>query len=274
MNTLVAIGGALDLRTPGSALQAFYDRSGGSQARIVILNTASASPQAGEETRLALNRLGLHQPAIVLPVQRRDQAADPVIRTAVQTATGIFFTGGAQLRITTTLGGTPLLSDLHTAFQRGAVIAGTSAGAAALSSIMFAYGKGGPTPRLGLAHFASGLGFTDRLVFDQHFRQRDRLGRLILCLAQHPGLLGVGIDENTAAILETAPGGAAWISVTGANAVTIVDASQAGYTTVAELSSGQPIAISNLQLHILTADCRFDLNRRLAEIPEQRQEVD
>jgi cyanophycinase len=118
---------------------------------------------------------------------------------------------------------------------------------------MIAYGKGGPTPREGLARFSPGLGFTDKFVFDQHFRQRDRLGRLIYAVAAYPGALGVGLDENTAAIVEDDSA----ITVCGAGAVTLVDGSQIQSTDVADVENRGPVAVSNLKIHILTHDCRY-----------------
>ena len=150
------------------------------------------------------------------------------------------------------------------AYHRGVIIAGTSAGAAVMSKVMIAYGKGGPTPREGIAQFAPGLGLTDKIVFDQHFRQRDRLGRLLYLISAHPGLLGVGIDENTAAIVENA----SFVTVAGSGAVTIVDGSEIESTDVAEIEKGVPVAVSNIRLHVLTSGCSFDIRTRKANIPK------
>ena len=104
------------------------------------------------------------------------------------------------MRITSIIGGTEFEQELLYAYRRGAVICGTSAGTAVMSKVMLAYGRGGATPRKGIARFSPGLGFTDKIIFDQHFRQRDRLGRLTYAISMHPGSLGVGVDENTCAI--------------------------------------------------------------------------
>ena len=167
------------------------------------------------------------------------------------------------MRLPSVIGGTPLEVALLDAYKRGVIIGGTSAGAAVMSKVMIAYGKGGPTPREHIAQFAPGLGLTDKIVFDQHFRQRDRLGRLLYLIVAHPGLLGVGIDENTAAIVEDER----LITVIGAGAVTIVDGNEIESTNVAEIGKGGAVAVSNVRIHILTTGCSFDVNTYKSNIP-------
>ncbi len=153
--------------------------------------------------------------------------------------------------------------ELLAAYRRGVVIAGTSAGTAVQSKLMIAYGRGGPTPREGIARFATGFGFTDRIVFDQHFRQRDRLGRLVYAISMHPGALGVGVDENTAAIVERDLA----ITVCGRNAITIVDGKNMKATNVPEITNSRPVAVSGLIIHVLTEGCSFDMKTHTATIP-------
>jgi cyanophycinase len=183
----------------------------------------------------------------------------------VKQATGIFIAGGNQMRLTTLFGGTRLETELLATYRRGTVLAGTSAGAAVLSKVMLAFGRSGPTPRQSLAQFTAGFGLTDKLLFDQHFRQRDRLGRLIYAVAAHPGLLGVGIDENTAAILEDDR----LISVLGTGAVTIVDGHEISATDAAEAADHAPIAVAGLKVHVLTEGCCYDILQRQAIIPKK-----
>jgi cyanophycinase len=182
---------------------------------------------------------------------------------ALRKATGIFIAGGTQMRLTALLGGTRFEEELLAAYRRGAVIAGTSAGAAVQSRIMIAYGRSGATPREGSARLSMGLGFTDKIIFDQHFRQRDRLGRLTCAVSMHPGALGVGVDENTAAIVEDDR----HIAVCGRNAITIVDGRNMKSTNVAEVTASRPIAVSGLTVHVLTEGCSFDMQSRAAQIP-------
>jgi cyanophycinase len=207
--------------------------------------------------------LGVKRKPVALEFRSRTDADLPRHLQAVRNASGIFIAGGTQMRLSAIIGGTKLESELHSAHGRGAVIAGTSAGAAILSRVMLAYGKSGATPRERIAQFTQGFGFTDWIVFDQHFRQRDRLGRLAYAVATHPGLLGVGVDENTAAIVEDD----SKISVLGRGAVTIVDGTNITASDVAEVTASRPIAISGLQVHVLTQGCSFDMRKRIAHIP-------
>ena len=261
----MAIGGAVDLEQP-SILKDFYDRAGGSQATLVIIPVASGLPETGPVYANAFQALGLASPPFILdPIERR-QAFDPALLEPLIHASGIFFTGGAQGRIPSVLGGTPVEQELHWAYRRGAVIAGTSAGAAALSAVMLVFGKRGPDPRQGIAQFVPGLGFTDRVIFDQHFRQRDRLGRLLYAVCSHPGMLGVGVDENTAAVLV-----GDLLTVIGQHAVTIVDGSTLQATNVAEVEGTRPVALSGASIHVLTQGCSFDIRLRRAAIPSYRE---
>ncbi|GAB4499510.1 MAG: cyanophycinase [Anaerolineales bacterium] len=268
MTHLMAIGGAINLAQP-RILHEFYRRAGAESAHIVILPTASARPDAGQEYAELFAQFGLQQPAKILDVRTRQDALALKINGSLWDATGIFITGGNQGRITAAIGGTPLEGALHAALQRGAWIAGTSAGAAVLSAIMLAYGKSGPTPRVGMAQFTPGLGFSPNILFDQHFRQRDRIGRLLYAVAAHPGLLGVGVDENTAAILEEDT-----LHVLGSGALTVVDGRDITATDIADLPSGAPVALAGARVHTLTEGCRFHIGTRTPHIPPKILPID
>jgi len=262
MKTLFAIGGAMDLEDP-VIFKEFIRRAGGAKARIVVLPQASGLKDTGDEYIHTFMDLGVKRKPVSLEFRSRVDADLSHHRKAVHNASGIFIAGGTQLRLSSIIGGTKLESELHKAYQRGAVISGTSAGTAILSKVMLAYGKSGPTPRERIAQFSQGFGFTDKIVFDQHFRQRDRLGRLAYVVATHPGLLGVGVDENTAAIVEND----SKISVIGKGAITIVDGTNITASDVAEVTASRPIAISGLQIHVLTPGCTFNIQKRTAHIP-------
>lgn len=251
MNTLMAIGGGINPKNP-AVLQEFLRRADGEAARIVILPQASALAETGQYYIDLFHKLGAAQ-AKALCFCQRNEAGTPEQIELIRNATGIFFTGGNQLRLSVLLGGTPLEIELLAAYRRGCLVCGTSAGAAILSKTMICNGKGGPTPRDGIVQFCPGLGFTDRFTFDQHFRQRDRLGRLAYAVATHPGILGVGIDEDTAAVLENDES----ITVYGSGGVTIVDGRGITGSDVAEIEKKSPVAISNLKIHILTHGCRY-----------------
>ena len=262
MTTLMAVGGAASTEEP-LIFQEFIQRAGGVNARIVVLPQASGLKNTGAEYAHLFRQLGVKRNPIALEFRERAAADAPRNLKAIREATGIFIAGGTQMRLAFIIGGTKLDEELHKAYQRGAVIAGTSAGAAILSKVMLAYGSGGATPRERIAQFSQGFGFTGRIIFDQHFRQRDRLGRLAYAVTTHPGLLGVGVDENTAAIVEDDKK----ISVIGRSAATIVDGRNITASNVAEVTASRPVAVSGLQVHVLTPGCTFDMKKRTAHIP-------
>jgi len=268
MSTLMAIGGAIN-RTAPTVLQEFLRRAGGSKARIAVLPQASTQKDTGEYYRDYFGKLGCRHVSVV-DFDLRAESDSPKHIRLLQRVSCIFIAGGNQSRLTVRYGGTKLEAELLSAYRRGAVIAGTSAGAAVLSKVMIASGKPGATPRLGLAQMAPGFGFTDRMIFDQHFRQRDRLGRLIYAVTTHPGLLGVGVDEDTAAIVE----GDARILVEGSGAVTLVDGTSIEASDVAELKENEPVAVSRLTVHVLTRGCRYDLRKRKAILSERILEIE
>jgi cyanophycinase len=178
----------------------------------------------------------------------------------LQQASGIFFTGGNQLRLTTLLGGTPVAKLIRTQNARGVTVGGTSAGASILSEHMIAYGDDGATAISGSVRLAPGLGLTNRFIIDQHFRERDRLGRLITALAYNPFAVGLGLDEDTAAFI----GPDETLEVEGSGGVTVVDASKVSFSSVDSVTEGQPICILGLVVHVLTAGASFNLHTRQA----------
>jgi cyanophycinase len=199
------------------------------------------------------------------------QANDESVAAAVQEATGIFMTGGNQLRLSSMIGGTRLAEAILARFRDGAVVAGTSAGASAISSHMIAFGASGATPKHRMAQIAAGLGLLPGVIVDQHFQQRNRLGRLLSLIAQNPMLLGLGVDEDTAGVV----GPDQVMEVIGRGSITVVDGA-ASDTDAWEVRGHHPLMISNVVLHSLPAGYRFDLRRRmrvaapvLAAIPDE-----
>ncbi|HEU5434602.1 MAG TPA: cyanophycinase, partial [Thermomicrobiales bacterium] len=203
--------------------------------------------------------LGAEDVEVVLLSNREDANGDAPIEL-LHDATGIFLTGGNQMRLAAIVGGTRVARLVAERNRQGAVVAGTSAGASILSSHMVAFGQSGPTPRMRMAQMVAGFGLVPNVIVDQHFRQRDRIGRLLALVAASPSLLGVGIDEDTAAVF----GANGLVDVIGRNSVTIVDGSRM-YSDVFQVKRHDAITVSNAILHILTAGHRFDLaTRRLA----------
>ena len=261
---LMAIGGAEDKTRERLILRYFLEATGGSDASIVVLATASDVPETGD--RYADLFLALRAENVeVLKLETREDAieAGPEAHDLLEYATGLFITGGSQLKLSSALGGTDIAETIRRRHAAGMVVAGTSAGAALLSEHMIALGESGATPRRRLVHLAKGLGLAPDLVIDQHFRRRDRLGRLLTALSYNPAPLGVGIDEDTAAIIS----GDGELSVLGAGAVMVVDASGLRFTDSHAIHRGQPIAMMGLKLDFLTTGCRYDLKSRMGIAP-------
>ena len=263
MTTLMAMGGALSRKKP-LVLREFVRQAGETETRIIILPHASALEDTGEYYEKIFRELGAGE-ATTIKFHQRHEADSPQRLAKLEKATAIFIAGGNQMRLSALIAGTKFEAALHRAYQRGAIIGGTSAGAAVLSQLMIAYGKSGSTPREGIAQFLPGFGFTNKVIFDQHFRERDRIGRLIYAVAANPGLLGVGVDEDTAAILKDDN----TITVAGSGGVTILDGSQIRETDVAEIEKKGPVAVSGLNLHILTAGCGYTLETKHPSIPQK-----
>jgi cyanophycinase len=261
---IMAIGGAEDKVRERVILRRFVEASGGPDASLVVLATASEFPETGE--RYAELFYGMDADSVeVLRIRTREDAIDASreVYDALEYATGFFMTGGSQLRISSALGGTAIAAALRRRHAEGMVVAGTSAGAAVLSRHMISMGESGGTPRRRLVQMAQGLGFAPDLVIDQHFRRRDRLGRLLTALSYNPEPLGMGIDEDTAAMID-ADG---VMTVLGAGAVTVVDASGLRFTDSHAVHRGQPVSMLGLKVDFLTSGHRYDLNRRTGLVP-------
>ena len=178
----------------------------------------------------------------------------------LESATGVFLTGGNQLRLATHLGGTPVARLIRVMNARGVPVAGTSAGAAFLSEHMIANGEEGASPRAGSVTLSPGLGLTNRIVIDQHFRQRDRLGRLLTALAYNPYVIGLGLDEDTAAFIGPDNG----LEVVGSGSVTVVDASGIEFSSMDLAKKDDPVCMLGVKLHILIQGATFNLHTREA----------
>jgi cyanophycinase len=254
---LVVIGGAEDKLRRAKVLRRFVALAGGKGARIVVVPTASSvEPEMVEVYTDVFTRLGAASVLAVRPTGRR-QADDPVPASTLRDATGVFLTGGNQLRLAQWVAGTALGSAILAAHQRGAVVGGTSAGASVMSTHMISQGDEGITPRQRSSQLTAGLGIIDGVVVDQHFDQRNRFGRLMSVVATSPSLLGIGIDEDTAAVVTEQR----WLEVVGSGAVFVVDAHQA-VSDAHEARRGAPLLLSGAVVHTLPSGSRFDLRRR------------
>jgi cyanophycinase len=263
---LIAIGGAEDkVRDRALILRCFVESAGGNAADLVVLATASEVPETGTRYAALFGDLGARSVEVLRILNREDAlTAGREVLDHVERASGLFLTGGSQIRLSSALGGTALAAAIRRRHREGMVVGGTSAGASLLSEHMIALGDSGGTPRRRLVHLAKGLGLAPDLIIDQHFRRRDRLGRLLTALSYNPEPLGLGIDEDTAAVID--PDGR--LQVLGANGVTVVDASRMRFTNSHAVNRGQPLAMLGLHVDFLTHGCRYDLNTRLALPPE------
>lgn len=254
---VMLIGGAEDKLKAKRILSRFVRLAGGREAHIVVVSTASMLGDVTTESYTAIfTELGAARVSGMHPQERRDAETQQVAATLAE-ATGVFLTGGNQLRLTSIVAGTRLDSGLHLAHDRGAVVAGTSAGASALAGYMLASGDSGPTPRHGIVQLAAGLGLLPDIVVDQHFEQRTRLGRLLAAIAQSPSLIGIGLDEDTAAIVSTDR----QMEIMGRGTVTVVDGSNM-QTDAYRLQKRRPMMISGAVLHSIPSGYVFDLRAR------------
>jgi cyanophycinase len=271
------IGGAEDKVGRPTILEEFVAASGGSRARIAVVPTASSLGSEVVEVYDALFRkLGAPEVLAVRP-HSRAEAHDADLVAELDGATGIFMTGGNQLKLSGIVCGTPVGDAIVRARERGAVVAGTSAGASIQSSHMVAFGVGGSTPRQRMTQVAAGLGLLQSTVVDQHFDQRNRYGRLLMIVSQSPSLLGLGIDEDTAAVVETDVDGHEVLRVVGRGAVTIMDPA-AVVTNSYEVKRSAPILASGIVLHVLPQGARFDLTTRsllpLGQVADPLEELE
>lgn len=254
---LVIIGGAEDKQGDCTILREFVRRSGGINARIVVMTVATELPrEVGEDYMRIFERLGVEDVRIVDTVEREDANTSTYLE-AIDKATGVFFTGGNQARITSVLRETELDRLLHKRLAEGLVIGGTSAGAAMMPDMMIVEGDSETNPRIEIVEMEPGMAFLPGVVIDQHFAQRGRIGRLLSAVAQQPVNLGFGIDENTAIVVTNNQ-----IEVVGEGAITVLDVSGITHTNLGQILKDEDLALCGVKLHILPHGYRFDLASR------------
>lgn len=254
---VMPIGGAEDKVGRMTVLREVVRLAGGAGARIVVISTASS---LGDEITHAylqiFTTLGVTDVLGIRP-ESRAQAASTDLIDAVDSCTAVFMTGGNQVKLAAIVVGTPLGDAIRAAHRRGALVAGTSAGASILSTHMVSFGAGGATPKFRMSQVSEGLGLLPAAIVDQHFTQRNRFGRLLALVAGNPAQLGIGVDEDTAAII--GPDGR--LEVKGRGVVTVMDGS-AALTTAYTATGTQPLLISDVRLHSLPRGAVFDVVRR------------
>lgn len=259
---IVPIGGAEGKVGSAAILRRFVELCGGADACMVIIPTASELSHTGARYEAVFRTLGVRE-VCTLPFDTRADCERADWLAALEGADGVFLTGGNQLRLSTTLGGTPVARTLRRLNAAGVPIAGTSAGAAFMPEHMIAFGQEGPTPRGNMVTLAPGLGLTNRVIVDQHFRQRDRLGRMLTALSYNPFPVGIGLDEDTAAFI----GPDDLLEVVGSGALTIVDPAELEYSSMDSGQTRRPVCLIGVRLHVLVHGATFDLETRTPSPP-------
>lgn len=266
LGKLIAIGGAEDREDECLILQEFVKHAKGKNARIVVMTAATEHPQEMGKLYIKIfKRLGAKEVQAIDVSSRADAMATENIE-AVHEATGIFFTGGDQLHVTSLMGGTPLQNAIFEQCKRGGVIGGTSAGAAMMSNSMILSGASDENPRMGCVEMASGMDLIIGCVIDTHFSQRGRHGRLLMAIAHYPQEIGFGIDEDTAMVIDKNG-----FEVIGRGAVTVVDGGAMSYTNTPYIKKGESMAMADVKIHVLSEGHKFDFKTRRLIVPERAQ---
>lgn len=260
----MVIGGAEDKVQDRKILKAFVEQSGGSAARIAIIPSASREPdiiggiyqQIFSELRASIVE--------TLDIRERNSASTSTIHEHIRKFTGVFMTGGDQLRLCGLIGDTPLAITLRELAQQGQIVlAGTSAGAAAMGHEMISGGGSGEAPHREIVQMSIGLGILPDIIVDQHFHNRNRMARLMSAIAAFPTKIGVGIDEDTVAIFESDR----TLRVMGRGTVTIIDPGEISYSNQTWVSGTTPLDLHNLRVHILSEGSRYHLVKRIPISP-------
>lgn len=263
---LLVIGGAEDKYNERRILKKFLELAGGERSEVLIVPVASDYPEfAADVYTQAFRNLGVANPRVLRATSRQDvfQADAEELLDGV---TGVFMTGGDQMRLVSLLGGTKFADRLrHMVREKPVVLAGTSAGAAGMSTSMIVRGESTSHPHKGAVKLSPGLGFLKNIIIDQHFTERGRISRLITAVSYNPYNLGIGIDENTAIILD----GKGILQVYGQGSATIVDGSKITYNEIAEVAEHESYSVCGVHMHILRDGLVYDYIGRHPMQPPQ-----
>lgn len=252
---LLIIGGAEDKYNERRILKKFISLAGGEDAEILIIPVASDYPEfAADVYTQAFKHIGVKNPRVLRATSRQD-IFDADADKLLEGITGVIMTGGDQMRLTSLMGGTEFSQKLREKAQESnMVIAGTSAGAASMSASMIVRGLPAANPKKKSVRLSPGLGYVKNIIIDQHFTERGRISRLITAVAYNPYNLGIGIDENTAVILDNE----GVLEVYGEGTVTIVDGSDISYNEIAEVGENDAFSIFGAKVHILNEGLHYD----------------
>ncbi|PYE55370.1 cyanophycinase [Deinococcus yavapaiensis] len=253
--TLIIIGGHEDKEGRRGILKEVARHLHG--GKLVVATVASHEPEGYFESyQKAFEPLGVTDLTELYVENRADTLNEEKLQS-LDEATGVFFSGGDQLRITSQIANTPVEAKIRALYEKGGVIAGTSAGASVMCETMLVKGASGESYRIGDLRMAPGLGLIRGVIIDQHFGERGRIGRLLGAVAHNPRVLGIGIDENTAIVVQGDT-----FSVIGEGAVYIADASGVTYSNLVEARRDRPLSLYDVRLHVLSHGDTFDLVKR------------
>lgn len=252
---LIVIGGHEDKEGPRAVLKEVARRVDG--GKLVVATVASHQPEGYFESyEKGFEGLGVGE-LVELYVHDRAETHDPELLKVLDGAAGVFFTGGDQLRLSSQIGDTEIERRVRAVWEAGGVIAGTSAGASVMSETMLVKGTSGESYRIGDLHMAPGMGLMRDAIIDQHFAERGRFGRLLGAVAHNPRVLGLGIDEDTAMVVEGDR-----FEVIGTGAIYVVNGESVSYSNIAEEKRERPLTMFDVRLHVLSSGDSFDLKER------------
>lgn len=255
---LIIIGGHEEKQGDCEILTEVVKQLHKGRGKLTIVTVATQLPQeVADEYRDVFTRLGVKQ-IDVLDIRTREEAYDEANVKKIADASVVFLTGGDQLRITSQVGDSLVFRCMQEIYRKGATIAGTSAGAAAMPETMLIGGANDASNKISALSMAPGLAFISGVVIDSHFAERGRMGRLLGAVSQNPRNVGLGIDEDTAVVAQSD----GTLRVIGSGAVYVVDGTGISYSSLSEQNPEGVVSINDVTLHVLGADDRFDLNQR------------
>jgi len=260
---LIAIGGNEDKENELVVLKRVVQEIGKTKFKVAVFTTASEEPEErAKDYTEVFTTLGATE-IVIFDIRERTQANDIAFVRKMENVDLIFLAGGDQLRLTTILGGSKIFQTIKEKLEAGALIAGTSAGAAVFSDTMIYDGKSEEGLFKGRVLTTSGFGFVENIVFDTHFMDRGRLGRLMQIATTNPTCIGVGIGENSGVILD----GDGVIEVIGTGQVIIVDASHIKHSNIMDIDRGESIAVENMCIHSLASGYGYNFKKREFLVP-------
>ncbi|SHK64773.1 cyanophycinase [Clostridium cavendishii DSM 21758] len=255
---LIIIGGAEDKEGEKNILKFVASKIRNQNELLLIVTIATEYPEeAARKYTNVFKNLGVNSIKTLDVSERSDCNKEENIKL-INEAKVIFFTGGDQVRITSIIGGTPIYSEMGKMIKNGCYFVGTSAGASVMSDTMIVGGDDEESPKKCTLKMAPGLGFLENIIIDQHFAQRGRIGRLLVGVAQNPEILGIGIDEDTAIVVNNDI-----LEVIGSGAVYIVDGSQISYSNVSEQYQDELLSMFNVKMHVLTFGKKFNIKTKV-----------